>query len=308
MKMICDFCYRHCNLAEGMKGWCRSRIASGGIIRDAAYGHLAAIADDPIEKKPLYHFLPGTRTLSIAMEGCSLDCDFCQNFHIAKGHHDNLEFHTPESIAGFAAENGYESISFTYTEPIVWQDYMLETAKEARKHSIKTVMVSNGTFSDEALDRILPAIDAYNIDLKGDAQFYSSVCHGSIEPVLDGIGRIVEYGSHLEVTTLVIEGIRTKTMIRELGRMLRKMSVKVWHITPFYPMRRMAEMEATSRSFLMSMADEAMKTGIPHVYALDDSLKCPECGKRIRRQESNGICPECGTAIYGVWKIQDPTA
>ena len=307
MKMICDFCYRHCSIAEGMTGWCRSRTASGGIIRDVSYGHLAAIADDPIEKKPLYHFLPGTRTLSIAMEGCSLDCDFCQNFHIAKEHHDNPGFHTPESIEGFAAENGYKSISFTYTEPIVWQDYMLETAKEAEKDSIKTVMVSNGTFSDEALDRILPSIDAYNIDLKGDAEFYKSICHGSIEPVLDGIERIVEYGSHIEVTTLVIEGIHTKKMIRELGGMLSKRSVKVWHITPFYPMRRMSDRKATSMPFLLSMAEEARKSGIPHIYALDDELECPDCGNRSRRQESDGICQACGNRIYGVWE-KDPTA
>ena len=300
--MICDFCYRLCDIKEGKRGWCGSRTVSGGIIRDTAYGHLAAIAEDPVEKKPLYHFLPGTRTLSIAMEGCSLDCDFCQNFQIAKEQHEDLEYYAPESIAGYAARNGYKSISFTYTEPIVWQDYMLDTARRAKENSIRTAMISNGTFSEESLRRILPLIDAYNIDLKGDAEFYRTICHGSIDPVLDGIERIVEYGSHIEVTTLVIKGLHTGNMIRNLGRMLKERSVDVWHITPFYPMRRMADRNAATASFLLAMAEAAEDCGIAHVYALDDSLKCPGCGVRIPRYGFDGICPECGRAIYGIWK------
>lgn len=301
MRTTCDFCYRHCSIPDGMTGWCGSRIAEDGIVHDTAYGQLAAIADDPIEKKPLYHFLPGTRTLSIAMEGCSLDCDFCQNYRIAKEQHGGLERYAPDYIAEFAADNDFPSISFTYTEPIVWQDYMIDVASAAGERSVRTAMVSNGTFSTEALERILPVIDAYNIDLKGDDGFYRSICHGSITPVLDGIERIVEYGAHLEVTTLVIEGIHTKAMIHEIGSMLKSRGVNVWHITPFYPMRRMSDRKATSAAFLNAMAEEAAESGIPHIYALDSSIHCPECGTRIARKESTGICPSCGRAIYGIW-------
>ena len=148
----------------------------------------------------------------------------------------------------------------------------------------------------------LPVINAYNIDLKGDEEFYRSICHGSITPVLDGIERIVEYGAHLEVTTLVIEGIHTKAMIHEIGSMLKNRGVNVWHITPFYPMRRMSDRNPTSAAFLNAMAEEAGKSGIPHIYALDSTIHCPECGTSVARKESTGICPSCGRAIYGIWE------
>ena len=305
--MICDFCYRHCDISEGGYGYCQARTVRSGQLEDRNYGELAAAAIDPVEKKPLYHFLPGTRTLSVAMEGCSLSCAFCQNHEIAKGHHEGFPFTAPETLSEYAITHSIPSLSFTYTEPIVWQDYAMEAALSAKEHGLRTIMVTNGTFSNEALDRLLPLIDAYNIDLKGADGFYRDICKGSIAPVLDGIERIAGYGSHLEVTTLVIEGIHTKKMIRELGGMLSKRSVKVWHITPFYPMRRMSDRKATSMPFLLSMAEEARKSGIPHIYALDDELECPDCGNRIRRQESDGICQACGNRIYGVWE-KDPTA
>ena len=299
--MICDFCFRHCDIREGQTGWCRSRVNEGGRIRDTDYSGLAALADDPVEKKPLYHFLPFSRTLSVAMEGCSFDCDFCQNHEIAKDHHGNLRSFAPEFIVETAERNGFPSISFTYTEPLVWQDYMIDTARHAEERGIRSVMVSNGVFSDEAIERILPVIDAYNIDLKGDEAFYRNICHGSLEPVLNGIERIVRHGSHLEVTTLIIEGIHDEGMIRKLGKMLYERGVSVWHLTRFYPMRRMADRMPTSQGYLKIMAEAAAGSGIPHIYSDDDRVICPECGESVSRRGFSGICPSCGERVYGIW-------
>ena len=159
MKMICDFCYRHCDISEGGYGYCQARTVRSGQLEDRNYGELAAAAIDPVEKKPLYHFLPGTRTLSVAMEGCSLSCAFCQNHEIAKGHHEGFPFTAPETLSEYAITHSIPSLSFTYTEPIVWQDYAMEAALSAKEHGLRTIMVTNGTFSNEALDRLLPLID-----------------------------------------------------------------------------------------------------------------------------------------------------
>ena len=173
----------------------------------------------------------------------------------------------PSEIAAMARECGTPSISFTYTEPLVWQDYAIETARIARSMGIHTVMVSNGSFSEEALERLLPLIDAYNIDLKGDAEFYRSIVHGDIRPVLDGIGRIVSYGSHIEVTTMAIEGIHTPEMMFSLRDELIRLGVSVWHITAFYPRRRMSSRRPSSDSFIYSLADMLSGSGIEHVHA-----------------------------------------
>lgn len=302
--MICDFCYRHCDISEGGYGYCQARTVRSGQLEDRNYGELAAAAIDPVEKKPLYHFLPGTRTLSVAMEGCSLSCAFCQNHEIAKGHHEGFLFTAPETLSEYAITHSIPSLSFTYTEPIVWQDYAMEAALSAKEHGLRTIMVTNGTFSNEALDRLLPLIDAYNIDLKGDDGFYRDICKGSIAPVLDGIGRIAGYSSHLEVTTLVIEGLHDEDMIRTLGRALRERGVHVWHLTRFFPSYRMADRKPTSEDFLMRMIEAAEESGIEFIYPgnsrMRSMMRCPSCGKEIAAPEDGG-CPHCGTSIYGVW-------
>ena len=302
--MICDFCYRHCDINEESYGYCQARTVRSGHLEDRDYGSLAAIAVDPVEKKPLYHFLPGTKTLSVAMEGCSLSCAFCQNHAIAKEHHDGFPFMSPETLAGYASAHSIPSISFTYTEPIVWQDYAASAARTAKEMDIRTIMVTNGTFSKQALDRLLPLIDAYNIDLKGDEVFYRDICNGSITPVLNSIARIAEHGSHIEVTTLIIEGIHDEDMIASLGKKLKERGVHVWHITRFFPAYRMNGREATSESFLRRILKAADESGIEFIYPGNSRLKsplcCPSCGKEIAAPK-DGACPHCGFMIYGVW-------
>ena len=259
--MRCDFCYRHCSISDGKYGLCGSRKGEGGRIISPFYGMLAAFAIDPVEKKPLYHFHPGTKTLSIAEEG------------------------------------------YTYSEPLVWQDYMLRTANLARKKGLENIMVSNGSFSDEALSRILPVIDAYNIDLKGDEEFYQKIVKGSSIHVRKAIEKIVKYGSHIEVTTLVIEGIHTPSMIRELGAFLNDAGVSVWHLTRFFPAYMMDDRRATSEEFLDLIYNEALKSGIPFIYkgntGHESPTKCPLCKAVIDRLSTNGLCHSCGYKLYG---------
>ncbi len=302
--MICDFCYRMCDIPEGGTGFCLSRFNDRGNLKDLCYAGLASMAVDPVEKKPLNHFLPGTRTLSIAMQGCNFTCDFCQNHEISQ-HHVMRDAVDPAVVAGYAEACGCPSISYTYSEPMVWQDYMLEVASLAHARGLLNIMVTNGSFSAASLERILPCIDAYNIDLKGDEEFYRNICHASAGPVLSSIERIVGYGSHLEVTTMVIEGIHNEEMIGALACMLERRGVNVWHLSRFYPMYRMRDRKQTGELFLKDMIAIASSHGIPFIYpgnsSLPDMCRCPSCGMSIHRPGADGLCPVCGRKLYGVY-------
>lgn len=302
----CDFCFLHCALSEGQTGFCSVRTNRGGRIESRFAGQLCALAVDPVEKKPLYHFLPLTKTLSLASPGCSYDCDFCQNWHIARNFRGRTEKWEAEDIVTEALSSGCPSISFTYTEPLVWQDCMLDVCSIAKEKGLRTVMVTNGGFSDASLERILPLVDAYNVDLKGDDAFYRTYCHSLMSPVVKAIGKIVEAGCHIEVTTMVIEGIHTAEMIRSLGRVLKDCGIAVWHLTRFFPMRRMADRKVTGEGFLEEVCNVALESGIDHVYRGNsihhDPLKCPKCGLSLDRKHFSGTCHSCGKMIYGVWE------
>jgi pyruvate formate lyase activating enzyme len=314
----CDFCYRHCAIEEGKRGFCGVRENRNGTIVSVHYGELVSLALDPIEKKPLYHFLPGSTSVSLAEQGCNYRCAFCQNYEISQpGYEIQTEHIDPEQVIQAAKRTGAESISFTYSEPLVWQDYMMEVAKRAKEEHIATVMVSNGSFSDEALERLLPLIDAYNIDVKGDERFYEDICKASLRPVLDGIERITREGKHLEVTTLLIEGLHNKEMIQQIGKELKERQVEVWHLSRFFPRYHMEDRKETSEAFLSQILTEAKASGIPYIYGgnsiHEDATICPGCGKCLisshayngnQAEESmkrivDGRCIFCGAKIYG---------
>ncbi len=308
MKISCDFCFRHCVIQDGELGWCRERKNVSGKLTSVNYAHFPAIAADPVEKKPLYHFLPGTLTLSIGAAGCNLSCDFCQNWELSQEKPRGEHIESDELIS-FALQNKYPSISFTYSEPLVWQDYIAETALKAKKHGIKTIMVSNGSFSSEALERLVPLIDAYNIDLKGDSEFYQSVCHGKIDPVLNTISYISGKEKHIEITTMIIEGVHSPSMIEKLGTSLRMAGISVWHLTRFFPHYKMLDRKPTSELFLSEIIKIAKNSGIPYIYPGNSSLSsptiCPRCKQIIRKGPGttikDGKCPHCGESIYGLW-------
>lgn len=307
MKQSCDFCFRRCCLSEGQKGYCGARQNIGGEIISINYGQLVSLALDPVEKKPLYHFLPHTKTLSVSESGCNYSCLFCQNWEISQKivKEDETD---PSSLAAYCLRYGVPSVSYTYSEPLVWQDYMIRSAEEAKKKGVKNIMVTNGSFSCEALERIVPLIDAFNIDLKGDDEFYETVCKASLQPVLDGIEYIVSHGRHIEVTTMLIEGMHDEKMVRMLGSILCERGVSVWHLSRFFPRYRMKDREETSEAFLSSMLTVAKESGIPYIYGGNTMIPalavCPHCGRVLRDDVSQmlpSVCPGCGETVYGVF-------
>lgn len=303
MSEHCSFCFRRCLIPDGGSGWCGERMNVAGTIVPAHPGMVVALSPDPVEKKPLHHFLPGTRTLSAALPGCCFDCDFCQNHSIAKDNPGTGEVMPPGEFVALALEMGLPSVSFTYTEPLVWQDYVAEASAIARGNGIRTIMVTNGAFSPEALERLLPLVDAFNVDLKGDAAFYRDTVHGAIEPVLEGIRAITKAGLHLEVTTMAIEGVHDLPMMQSLCGMLGERGVKVWHISAFHPMRRLKSARRTSAQYILGLAESLSGRGIDHIYpgnvASRGGMTCPSCGSWS--PAVSGKCPSCGREIYGVF-------
>ena len=307
MSQSCDFCFRRCCLSEGQKGYCGARQNIDGKIVSVNYGQLVSLALDPVEKKPLYHFLPHTKTLSVSESGCNYSCLFCQNWQISQKIVKEEET-SPSSLAAYCLQYGVPSVSYTYSEPLVWQDYMIRAAEEAKKTGVRNIMVTNGSFTCEALERIVPLVDAFNVDLKGDDEFYRTVCKASLQPVLDGIEYIVNHGRHIEVTTMLIEGMHDEKMVRRLGALLCERGVRVWHLSRFFPRYRMKDRKETSEAFLSSMLTVARESGIPYIYGGNTMIPavtvCPHCGRVLRDDVSKmlpSVCPECGETVYGVF-------
>jgi pyruvate formate lyase activating enzyme len=315
--MICDFCYRHCDIKEGQTGYCRIRKVENNKLISTGYGYLDAIAIDPVEKKPLYHFMPGTKTLSVAEAGCNYRCDFCQNWQLSQTTKtNNSKYVSPSELVNLAIKHNTPSLSFTYSEPITWQDYVIDTSTLAKKAGLKTIMVTNGSFSNEALERLTPVIDAFNIDLKGDNEYYKTICKGKIEPVLKGIKYLVKQGNHVEVTTLLIEGIHTKETIKYLATTLKEYGTQVWHLSRFFPNYKMSNNKATSEEFLDQMINIANEVGIPFIYRGNSSRPsptiCPNCKhilihnhydfdqikKDLKENLIDGKCKFCNSSFY----------
>lgn len=327
-RIRCDFCEHRCALADGQTGICGVRRRVGDEIVTTNYGEHVSLAVDPIEKKPLYHVLPGVKALSSALYGCNFRCSFCQNCTISQPElYRNLRtrYIAPETLAEELDREGYPVAAFTYSEPTVWQDYVIDAATAVRRVGGRSVMITNGFFTDEAIDRLVPVIDAFNIDLKGDEHFYRSLCGGHVEPILRNIRRIAAMYHHgsdgrgpvLEVTTMVMEGEHTADGIMEIARLLEDAGVRVWHLSAFHPAYKMLDHAATRPAFLDELYQRiTAETTIPHVYAYSSrhasyqQTFCPECGALcIDRKRfalagnylTDGRCPDCGTPIYGLF-------
>ncbi len=330
----CDFCYRMCSIPEGSRGACGAREHKEGRLQTIGYGRVLTAAVDPVEKKPFFHIFPGEKTLSISLYGCNFRCDFCQNSEVSQpdGFYSPDYEHaaglrsvpeiSPERIVEIMRQKNLNIMCYTYSDPIVWQDYMIDTARYVKKAGGYNLMVTNGSFSPTSLERVLPHIDGFNVDVKGDDQFYKSVCKGSLSPVLSSIERIAkDPRSVLEVTTMIIEGIHTVEGIRELGQRLHESGVEVWHLSRFFPHYRMEDRAATSEVFLARILEAVKDSPIPHIYAGNSiNLKhektiCPVCGATlinshsyrgearydVARTMKEGSCTSCGTPVYGLF-------
>ncbi|HZK52840.1 MAG TPA: AmmeMemoRadiSam system radical SAM enzyme [Desulfosporosinus sp.] len=310
----CLLCPQHCQLRHGQAGRCHARQNHDGDIVSLTYGEVAAWNLDPIEKKPLYHFYPGSSIFSAGGFGCNLSCSFCQNHEISQKHQVGRKVN-PAALTELALQ-GQESLGlcFTYSEPSMWFEMIRDTAPLVRAQGGKVVLVSNGTISPQFLEALIPWVDAVNIDIKAFSEaFYQHYCGGKLAWVLDNVERLAGR-VHLEITTLVIPGANDDPKeIRELARWLRQLNVPLaWHLSAYHPAYRLTT-PPTDRQTLERLWDIG-KESLPYVYLGNvrggDITFCPRCDEAVIQREpvvvnrlNQGRCPKCGEGIFGVGMI-----
>ncbi|MBQ2071718.1 MAG: AmmeMemoRadiSam system radical SAM enzyme [Oscillospiraceae bacterium] len=277
---VCPVCPHHCRIAEGKSGRCRGRGTKNGKVVPLNYGRVTSLALDPIEKKPFRKFFPGSGILSVGSYDCNLNCPFCQNWEISMS--DGQDFRrgrwggenglSPETLAGMAAElraRGNIGVAFTYNEPLISWEYVLDTAKLVRKNNMKSVLVTNGCFSGETADAVLPWIDALNIDLKSfQENVYKDTLGGDLETVKSFIGKAAEQ-CHTELTCLIVPGMNDteeemQAMVQWIGSLPGGEEIPL-HITRFFPRYRVLDREPTDRSVILHLTEIA-RQHLKHVY------------------------------------------
>lgn len=323
-KVCCHVCGHGCIIPEGRTGLCGVRYNKGNTLYALNYGKAISAAVDPIEKKPLYHFLPGTESLSVATVGCNFRCAFCQNDDISQypknKNHDIPGFDlAPEEIVQKALDNGCKSVSYTYTEPTIFIEYAHDTAKLAHLHGLKNIFVSNGYMSRETIDYIFPYLDAINIDLKSfSEEFYHKLCGAHLEKVLENIKLFHELGVWMEITTLVIPTENdSRENFEKIAKFISEIDTEIpWHISRFYPAYRMNDLPPTSFEKLKEAYQIAKKSGLKNVYIGNypthdfESSYCPSCEEiiieresfRIKNKLQKNICKKCGEKIAGIFE------
>ena len=292
-KIECTLCPRNCKLKDGQNGFCFVRQNISGVLQSLAYSSPIAVHTDPIEKKPLYHFLPGSEIFSLGTVGCNLGCKFCQNWDISKARIDqkSVRHFTPEDIVKAALNYDCKGIAFTYNEPTIFGEYVIDISKLAHKSGLKTVMVTNGYITKEAIKDIYPFIDAANIDLKAfTEEFYSKYCQAHLQPILDAIIEIKKMGTWIELTTLVIPDLNDSSEeIKSLiDWVLNNLGSDVpLHFSAFHPSYKMIYIKRTPKSTLDRARKLALDAGIHYVYE----------GNVMTNVEGNTYCPECGRLL-----------
>ena len=292
-----------------------------GKLMTLVYGKLIAAHVDPIEKKPFFHFLPGSLAYSIATGGCNFRCLHCQNADISQLPRETGqipgEFASPAEVVAVAQANDCQSIAYTYTEPTIFFEYAFDVASLAHEAGLKNVFVSNGYMGEEAAQKIIPLLDGINIDLKGDDQFYRKVCGAKLEPVLHNIELFWKRGVFVEVTTLLIPGYNdSEAVLADLAAFLAGVSPDMpWHISAFYPMYKMKDVPRTGIESLRRGLEAGHEAGLKYVYAGNipgesENTLCPVCkevlierlGYQILRNSViDGHCSKCNAKLAGVW-------
>ncbi len=322
-KVRCHLCNHGCVIKDGKRGICFVRENREGTLYSLVYGKVISMNVDPIEKKPLFHFHPGSTSFSIATVGCNFRCKHCQNFEISqypKEHGGGIAGATvtPEAVVEAAERNGCKSISYTYTEPTIFFELAYDCARLAKGKGIKNVFVSNGYTSPEATRLIAPYLDGNNIDLKGGEKFYKEVCGAKAGPVRDTIRLMKELGVWVEVTTLIIPGYNdVEEDLKSIAEFIKSVDPSIpWHVTQFYPTYKLTDVERTPVKTLSWARQMGFDTGLKYVYEGNvpgeggENTYCPNCRKLLIQrfgfsiQESrikDGKCLNCGAAIEGVW-------
>ncbi len=318
----CNLCRFRCHIADGARGICAVRENRDGTLYSLVYGKLCAEHDDPIEKKPLFHVMPGTRSYSIATVGCNFHCRHCQNYTISQVERGAPIIGTersPLEIVQKACNAGCRSISYTYTEPTIFFEFAYDTALLAKEAGLSNVFVTNGYISKEALSMIAPCLDAANIDLKGFSEgFYRDVVHARLSEVLDSIIEYRRQGIWLELTTLIIPGLNdSEAELRGIAEFIvENLGVDTpWHVTQFYPTYQLTDRPRTPVHTLRRAREIGRAAGLHYVYEGNvpgeggENTWCPSCSALlierygfaiVTNRIRNGACPECGATIAGL--------
>lgn len=320
----CSLCAHRCRIKPGRRGICAVRENQDGALMSLVYGRLVSMNIDPIEKKPLFHFMPGTASLSIATVGCNLRCQHCQNASISqypREHPKNPipgEPTTPDEVVGAAIDSKCDSISYTYTEPTIFLEFAYDTALKAKEKGIENVFVSNGFMTPESAAKIAPLLGGNNIDLKGDEEFYKTICGAHVEPVKETIKIMKGHGVWVEVTTLIIPGLNDSVKIlSDIAAFIASVDIDMpWHVTQFYPTYKLIDRPRTPVDTLRRARDIGIAEGLRYVYEGNvpgeggENTYCHSCKELLIKRYGFSIienkmkdrsCPKCGAMQAGRW-------
>jgi pyruvate formate lyase activating enzyme len=319
----CGVCQRRCTIPPGDVGWCRTRRNEDGTLYSLIYGEVSSVSVNPIEKKPVFHFHPGSRWLSLGSVGCNFRCPGCQNWELShwQDGETGTEYLPPERAVLLAKEYGCIGISWTFNEPSIWFEYTLDGAKAAKRDGLHTNYVTNGTISRDALAALAPYLDVFRVDLKGFSDStYKRIGHvGGFEQILDVIRLAKGFGMHVEVVTNIIPGINDSAS--ELSNLARWINDTLgaempWHVTRFYPHLKLHSVPPTPISTLERARTLGKEAGLWYVYVGNvpghrwEHTYCHVCGHLlieryvfdvIDNEIDDGMCPECGVGVPGVW-------
>ena len=321
-RVQCVLCPHMCELEPGERGRCTVRLNNEGKLVSLVYGKPVAVHIDPVEKKPLFHFLPGIDVLSLATAGCNLRCDFCQNWEISQAAPEEVSPYdmSPEDVVQAALEYDCLAIAYTYTEPVVFFEYTRDCASLAREAGLKNILVTAGYINPGPLLELSSLIDAANVDLKSMSDdYYREVCGGTLQPVLDTVVSLKESGTWVEVTNLMVPTMNDdQNGIEELCEWILNNTGEETplHFSRFFPMYRLANLPPTPLETLDNARNTALDTGLKHVYvgnAVTEKgmvTSCPGCGEDLIVRQGymvtdnrivNGECSSCRYPVAGVW-------
>jgi len=322
-RVRCHLCGHHCVIKPGEVGVCQVRENRDGTLVTLVYGSAISQQVDPVEKKPLYHFLPGSKAFSVATMGCNMQCKWCQNYQIAQSprtHGLMSVAHTPpEELVASALATGCQSIAYTYTEPTIFFEYAYDTAALARQAGLANLYITNGYMTAEMLDFFHPFLDAANVDLKAFRQrTYARYTGARLQTVLDSLKKIKSLGIWLEITTLVIPGVNDDPI--EIAEIAEFIATELgadtpWHISRFFPHYQMQDMPPTHPATLQAAQESGRQAGLNYVYignlAGESNTTCANCGETLIRRSGyhtgpvhiqDGSCKYCRHPIPGIWK------
>jgi pyruvate formate lyase activating enzyme len=322
-RVRCSLCAHLCKINPGKRGICGVRENKDGVLYSLVFGTLIAGNIDPVEKKPFFHVYPSSLSYSIATVGCNFRCEFCQNHDISQVSRQTVHVPgtevPPAAVVQKAKSSGCKTIAYTYTEPTVFFETALETAKEASREDIENIFVTNGYMTPEAIGMIAPYLAAANVDLKSfREEFYSKQCGAKLQPVLDSLQKMKEKGIWLEITTLLIPGLNdSEGELKDIASFIRGLGAETpWHVSRFHPQFKMLDRPGTSVSSLHRACEIGKEAGLHYVYSgnipgdLGENTYCVNCSMLlihrygysiIENKLSDGACPSCGRKLEGLF-------